>query len=180
MISLDVNIRNAQSEDIPGISAVYEPIVLLGTGTFEITPPSKEELARRMAKIADFKAPYLVAELEDQILGFAFGAPLSMHEAYRFTVADYVFVHPECQKLGIGTQLLNSLITECDLRGFHKMAALIGGRENKAALALHSKCRFTEAGLLKEAGFKFNRWIDLIIMERGLCAPAAAPSEAHA
>lgn len=88
MVSLDVNIRFAHERDIDAITSIYEQAVLLGTGSFEIDPPDEKEMLRRMQQVFAFKAPYLVAELEGQILGFAYASAYRPRAAYRFTVQD--------------------------------------------------------------------------------------------
>lgn len=120
MEKLFVNIRKAEAADISGIASIYEQAVLLGTASFEVTPPSEEEMLSRMQAIEAGHYPYLVAELEHQILGFAYAGQYRPRKAYRYTVEDSIYVHPECRGLGVGTQLLTSLIAECDLRASGK------------------------------------------------------------
>lgn len=170
MVSLDVNIRFAHERDIDAITSIYEQAVLLGTVSFEIDPPDEKEMLRRMQQVFAFKAPYLVAELEGQILGFAYASAYRPRAAYRFTVQDSIYVHPECRSVGVGTQLLTSLISECEIRGFSQMIAIIGDSENKASIGLHKHCGFEHVGTLKNVGFKFDRWLDSVLMQKTLSA----------
>ena len=160
MEKLFVNIRKAEPADIGGIASIYEQAVLLGTASFEVTP--------RMQTIEAGHYPYLVAELEHQILGFAYAGQYRPRKAYRYTVEDSIYVHPECRRLGVGTQLLTSLIAECDLRGFREMIAVIGDSENTASIKLHEHCGFRHVGVLKNVGYKFDRWLDSVLMQRTL------------
>ena len=156
MEKLFVNIRKAEPADIGGIASIYEQAVLLGTASFEVTPPSEEEMLSRMQTIEAGHYPYLVAELEHQILGFAYAGQYRPRKAYRYTVEDSIYVHPECRRLGVGTQLLTSLIAECDLRGFREI------------IKLHEHCGFRHVGVLKNVGYKFDRWLDSVLMQRTL------------
>lgn len=164
MEKLFVNIRKAEAADISGIASIYEQAVLLGTASFEVTPPSEEEMLSRMQAIEAGHYPYLVAELEHQILGFAYAGQYRPRKAYR----DSIYVHPECRGLGVGTQLLTSLIAECDLRGFREMIAVIGDSENTASIKLHEHCGFRHVGVFKNVGYKFDRWLDSVLMQRTL------------
>lgn len=168
MEKLFVNIRKAEAADISGIASIYEQAVLLGTASFEVTPPSEEEMLSRMQAIEAGHYPYLVAELEHQILGFAYAGQYRPRKAYRYTVEDSIYVHPECRGLGVGTQLLTSLIAECDLRGFREMIAVIGDSENTASIKLHEHCGFRHVGVFKNVGYKFDRWLDSVLMQRTL------------
>lgn len=168
MEKLLVNIRKAEPADIGAITCIYEQAVLLGTGSFEITPPNEEEMLNRMKTVEANKCPYLVAELEGQILGFAYANTYRPRKAYRYTVEDSIYVHPECRNLGVGTQLLTSLVAECDLRGFREMIAVIGDSENTASIQLHKHCGFRHVGTLKNVGYKFDRWLDSVLMQRTL------------
>lgn len=168
MERLAVNIRKAVPADIDGITTIYEQAVLLGTGSFEIVPPGADVMLMRMNEAQQAKCPYLVAELEGAIMGFAYAHPYRPRKAYRYTVEDSIYVHPECRRLGVGTQLLTSLISECDLRGFKEMIAVIGDSENIASIKLHERCGFKRVGVLHSVGFKFDRWLDSVLMQRSL------------
>ena len=168
MERLAVNIRKARPADIDGITTIYEQAVLLGTGSFEIVPPGADVMLMRMKEAEQAKCPYLVAELEGAIMGFAYCHPYRPRPAYRYTIEDSVYVHPECRNLGVGTQLLTSLISECDLRGFKEMIAVIGDSENTASIKLHEHCGFIRVGVLRSVGYKFDRWLDSVLMQRSL------------
>ena len=168
MNKLEVNIRSAAEKDIDAITEIYEQAVLFGTGSFELVPPSSSEMYRRMRKVVALRAPYLVAELEGDILGYAYAGPYRSREGYKFTLSDSIYVHQECRHLGVGTQLLTSLISECDLRGFKQMIAIIGDSSNIPSIKLHESCGFKHVGTLRKVGFKFDRWLDSVLMQKEL------------
>jgi phosphinothricin acetyltransferase len=165
-----VTLRPATGRDFHALQAIYAHWVLHGTATFEIEPPSVEEMESRHALIANHNFPYLVAETHGgSIAGYAYAAPYRPRPAYRFTVEDSIYLHPEAAGQGIGRALLEAVIAETTRQGYKQMIAIVGGGlENEASVALHLKCGFVHAGLLKNVGFKFGRWHDTAILQRQL------------
>ena len=168
MSALEVKIRNATEADIDSVCCIYEQNVLLGTGSFEIVPPTDEQMLQRYRRVISWGCPYLVAESCDEVVGFAYASLYKERAAYFNTVEDSVYVHPEVVGNGVGTQLLTALIAECEFRGFRQMVARIGDSENFRSIALHKKCGFYEVGTLHAVGLKFDRWLDSVIMQRAL------------
>ncbi len=165
---LTVQIRDARDSDMDSITSIYEQAVLLGTGSFEVTAPDDKEMLNRFKKIKDWGGDYIVACLGCDIVGYAYAGPYRTRAAYYNTVEDSIYVHPQCQNDGVGLQLLENLIERCQKKGFRQMVAVIGDSENRASIALHKKCGFVHAGLLRAVGYKFNRWIDSVLMQRTL------------
>jgi len=173
-------IRSVAAADIAAITAIYRPAVVSGTATFELEPPGLEEMARRHAVITAQGYPYLAAEVEGRVLGFAYANAYRPRPAYRFTVEDSLYVAPEAQGKGVGRALLAALIDACTHGGFRLMIAVIGDSAQHASITLHRRAGFTFCGTLHSVGYKFDRWLDSVLMERRLgegdgSAPPASP-----
>ncbi len=167
-------IRESAAADIDAIQAIYAYHVETGIGSFEEVPPSAAELATRRQAVVDRGFPYLVAEAEGAILGYAYAAPFRPRSAYRFTVEDSIYVAPVRQRLGVGRGLLAALIERCTALGQRQMLAVIGGSENLSSIGLHAALGFTEVGRLPAVGLKFGRWADIVIMQRSLGSGSAS------
>jgi L-amino acid N-acyltransferase YncA len=163
-----VSIRPARPRDIPHITGIYAPAVLTGTASFELVPPSPAEMLRRYRTIVDAGFPYLAAEIDGVLAGYAYASAYRPRSAYRFTVEDSVYVAPSAHGKGVGTALLSGLITASELRGDRQMIAVIGDSAQAASIALHARAGFTYAGLLPTIGHKFGRWVDIALMQRPL------------
>ena len=166
-------IRPAVSADIPAISRIYAHAVEHGTASFELTPPDEAEMARRMTKLLDGGFPYLAAEVDGQIAGYAYAALYRERPAYRLTVEDSVYVSPDIHRRGIGRALLAALIEAAAAGGFRQMIAVIGDSTKQAAsIRLHEALGFRYVGILQDVGFKHGRWLDSVLMQRALGAGA--------
>lgn len=165
---MNPTLRAATADDVPAIQTIYAHHVLHGTGTFELDPPSVAAMQTRFLKLTDHGYPYLVAEHEGDVLGFGYAGPFRERRAYRHTVEDSIYLHPDKRGLGIGSQLLRRLIDEATAAEFTQMVALIGDSNNRASVALHAKLGFETTGTMRKVGFKFDRWLDVVIMQRGL------------
>jgi phosphinothricin acetyltransferase len=154
--------------DVPAIQGIYAHHVLHGTGTFETEPPSEDSMKARFRQISGRGYPFLVTELENQVVGFGYAGPFREREAYRYTVEDSIYLHPDFVGRGMGKLLLNELITACTTAGFKQMLALIGDSENRASIRLHETTGFRHTGTMQAVGHKFDRWLDVVIMQRPL------------
>ena len=161
----NVIIRASADTDIPAIAAIYGRHVLEGTGTFEIEIPDEAEIARRRQDIVQRGLPWLVAELGGVVVGYAYAGPFRAREAYRFTVEDSIYVHPESMGQGIGGALLRELIEICRRDGYRQMIAVIGDKGNHGSIRVHEICGFQHTGVMKNVGLKFDRWLDVVIMQ---------------
>jgi L-amino acid N-acyltransferase YncA len=149
---------------------IYAHYVLHSLATFEQTPPTLEEmLARRRASV-DLNLPYLVAEAETEILGFAYAAAYRPRPAYRFSIEDSVYVAEGLSGRGIGSALLNELIARCESGHWRQMIAVVGDSANSGSIALHRRFGFEVVGTLRSVGFKHGRWVDTPILQRALGA----------
>ena len=159
-MSQDVAVRASSDADVTAITKIYAHHVLHGTGSFEIEPPDAGEIARRRLDVVNRGLPYFVAEINKNVVGYAYAAPYRPRVAYRFTLEDSVYVHPDYIGLGIGATLLSKLIPACKEWGCRQLVAVIGDSENKASIRVHEKLGFQHSGVLRNVGFKFDRWID--------------------
>lgn len=163
-----VLIRNAFAMDIPTITAIYAHAVAYGTATFEIDPPTEDDMAMRRNALVDGGFPYVVVEFDGEVVGYAYAAPYRTRPAYRYTVEDSIYVAPSATRRGVGQLLLNRLIQECERLGFRQMVAVIGDSAQNASIELHRAAGFRMIGTVENVGFKFNRWLDTVLMQRAL------------
>ena len=165
-------IRPTSVADLPSITEIYAREVREGTATFELVPPDLAEMARRFQALVDGGFPYLVAELDGDVAGYAYASSYRPRPAYRFTVENSVYLRPSIHRRGIGRQLLERLIIECEARGFRQMIAVIGDSANAASVGVHAACGFRMIGTHPSVGLKFGRWLDTVMMQRELGAGA--------
>jgi L-amino acid N-acyltransferase YncA len=163
-----VSIRSARPDDIAAITAIYGHAVTHGTASFELEAPTEAEMSRRMKDLLEGNFPYLIAETDSGIAGYAYAALYRTRPAYRFSVEDSVYVDPKAQRLGIGRILLDRLIAESEKRGFRQMIAVIGDSNQTPSIELHRACGFEMIGPIKNVGYKFGRWLDTVLMQRAL------------
>lgn len=171
----EITIRAATAVDIVAIAAIYRPAVLHGTASFEIDPPDDAEMARRFAAITDSGFPYLVAENQGGVVGYAYANAFRPRPAYRFTVEDSIYVAPEAKGKGIGRSLLDRLIEITTAAGFRQMIAVIGDSAQVPSIQLHRRAGFQFAGTYHAVGFKHGRWLDTVLMQRALGAGDTLP-----
>ena len=165
---MPLSIRPATPADIPAITRIYAHAVDHGTASFELAPPDESDMARRMRELLAGDFPYLAAEADGAIVGYAYAAAYRARPAYRFTVEDSVYVAPDALGRGVGRVLLTALIEAAGGRGYRQMIAVIGDSENTASVALHAALGFAHIGTLPNVGYKFGRWLDTVLMQRPL------------
>lgn len=161
-------IRSATPADIPAITEIYAEAVNHGTATFELEPPDAGEMRRRFDDLHRGGFPYLVAEADGRIAGYAYAGLYRARPAYRFTVENSVYLTPATHRRGIGLALLTELIAQCEARGYRQMVAVIGDSANAASIGVHARAGFEMTGTLRHVGFKFGRWLDTVLMQRAL------------
>jgi len=161
-------LRAADDDDLPAIQAIYAHHVLHGLGTFEETPPPLDEMTRRWRATVDQDMPWLVAVEDGRVMGYAYAGPYRPRPSYRFSVEDSVYVAPDAARRGFGRRLVGALIEQCTAKGFRQMLAVIGDSGNHGSVGLHRNLGFKEVGLLPSVGFKFGRWVDVVVMQRPL------------
>ena len=163
-------IRPSQDEDVAAITAIYRHHVLHGTGTFEIDPPSEADMASRRADVLAKGLPYLVAEDKGLVLGFAYCNWFKPRPAYRFSAEDSIYVAPQAHGKGVGRALLNALCEQAEAAGVRKMLAVIGDSANAGSIGVHRALGFSPVGVIQSCGWKFERWLDVVLMEKTLGA----------
>jgi phosphinothricin acetyltransferase len=164
-------IRDAADTDADAIAAIYGHHVLNGTASYDLDPPSAHIHREKIASVQAEGWPYLVAEEDGQVAGYAYATQIRPRAAYRFTAEDSIYVHPSHMRRGVGRALLSSLLERSAECGFGTMIAVIGGAE-PASVGLHAALGFQEVGRLKAVGFKFGRWLDSVYMQRDLAGRA--------
>jgi L-amino acid N-acyltransferase YncA len=163
-----VTIRPSEERDIPAITAIYAHHVLHGLASFEIEPPSEEEMTQRRTKLLDGSLPYIVAQRHGQVVGYAYAALYRERPGYRSTAEDSLYVRADCARQGIGRSLLSALLRECEQRDFRQLIAVIGDSANTGSIRLHEEMGFRTVGVLPSVGFKLGRWVDVVQMQREL------------
>ena len=172
---IDIFIRPATEADIPHITRIYAHAVRHGTASFELEPPDEAEMTRRMRALLDEGYPYLVAESAGTVLGYAYAGSYRTRPAYRFTVENSVYVAPEAHRRGVGRVLLARLIKESEARGYRLMIAVIGDSAQTPSIELHRAAGFKMVGALEGVGYKFDRWLDTVLMQLPLGKGRSAP-----
>jgi len=161
-------IRTAALGDIAAFTEIYRESVLNGVASYEIDPPTLDEMAARFTAITGKGYPYIVAiEQTGLILGYAYASAFRTRPAYRWLVEDSVYLAPEARGKGVGKALLAELIRRCTDLGFRQMVAVIGGA-HPASIAVHGAAGFEHSGRMTATGFKHGRWLDTVFMQRPL------------
>ena len=168
-------VRASAEADIPAIAAIYADAVLHGTASFELEPPTEEEMHRRRAAVVAGGYPYLVAEHDSIVVGYAYAGAYRTRPAYRFSVEDSVYVAPSAQGRGVGRALLSALIEAAEARDFRLMIAVIGDKGSTASIRLHDSAGFQLVGMLEPVGYKHGRWLASVLMQKVLGDGAASP-----
>jgi phosphinothricin acetyltransferase len=166
-------VRDCTRDDLPEVLEIYALEVREGTASFELEPPSLAEMAARFGAIEAAGLPYLVAELDGRIAGYAYAGPYRPRPAYRYTVEDSVYVARFARQQGVGRALLDAVIERAAAQGMRQMVAIIGDSAHRASIELHRGAGFRLVGTLEHVGWKFGRWLDTVLMQRPLGAGAA-------
>jgi L-amino acid N-acyltransferase YncA len=163
-----IPIRPANPRDLPAITRIYAHAVQHGTASFELEPPDEAEIIRRYNALRDGRFPFLVAEIEGEIAGYAYAGPHRARPAYRFTVEDSIYIDPAMQRRGVGRALLERLLVEAEKEGFRQMIAVIGDSNQTPSIELHRALGFRMVGTFEAVGYKFGRWLDSVLMQKAL------------
>jgi phosphinothricin acetyltransferase len=172
----DILIRPSTSDDVDAVTAIYAWNVRHGSGTFEIEAPDRAEMARRRADVLAKGLPWLVVERAGHVLGYAYANPFRPRPAYRFCLEDSVYLAADAVGFGFGRLLLAELLACCEAAGARQMLAVIGDSANAGSIGVHRALGFAHAGTIKAAGRKFDRWLDVVIMQKSLGLGDTAPA----
>jgi L-amino acid N-acyltransferase YncA len=170
-------LRPSTAADLPALTAIYGWHVRHGTGTFEVEPPAIADMARRRDDVLDKGLPYLVVEDGGEVCGYAYANQFRPRPAYRFCLEDSVYLAPEKAGRGLGRLLLSELLARCESVGARQMLAVIGDSQNHGSIGVHRALGFAPTGTIRAAGWKFGRWLDVVVMQRHL-GPGAATAPA--
>ena len=170
-------IRPSREEDLPAITAIYAHHVLHGTGTFETEAPTETDMRARRADVLGKNLPYLVAEKDGVVLGFAYCNWFKPRPAYRYSAEDSIYLADAARGQGLGTRLLLSLSQAAEAAGVRKLIAVIGDSANAGSVGVHRSQGFTHVGVFKDCGWKFGQWRDVVLMEKVLGEGATTAPE---
>ena len=172
---MNLIIRPSRDEDVPAMAAIYAASVATETASWEDEAPGIEEFARRRVGVLAKGYPYFAATLDGEVAGYSYASPFRDRIGYRFVVEDSVYVLDAMKGCGIGKQLLLTLIDECVRRGYRQMIAVIGDSANLGSIKLHAACGFAHVALFEGIGYKFDRWLDSVQMQRALGEGSSTP-----
>jgi L-amino acid N-acyltransferase YncA len=172
----DILIRPSTPGDLDAVTAIYAWNVAHGTGTFEIEAPEQAEMERRRTEVVGKGLPWLVVERSGTVLGYAYANQFRPRPAYRFCLEDSVYLAPVAVGLGLGRLLLAELLARCEAAGARQMLAVIGDSGNAGSIGVHRRLGFAHTGTIKAAGRKFDRWLDVVIMQKSLGAGDTTPA----
>jgi L-amino acid N-acyltransferase YncA len=164
----EFSIRTATLADVPAIHDIYAFHVQHGLASWELTPPTPEELRTRMNNLIEQGYPYFVAEIDSSVVGYTYAGAYRPRPGYRYTVENSVYIRPGYQRQGLGRLLLAHLIKTCEALGYRQMVAVIGDSGNMPSISLHQELGFVHIGTLPSIGFKHGRWLDCVLMQRNL------------
>lgn len=170
-------IRAAEPGDADALAAIYDHHVLHGFGSFELTPPGVTWMENRRREIQGHGLPFLVAELDGRVAGYAYVGPFRPRPGYRFTVEDSVYVAPDMQGRGVGRAVLSAVLAQCEAMGLRQVVAVIGDSQNVGSIGLHRALGFQDAGVGRSLGFKHGRWVDIVWMQKPLNGGDATPPD---
>lgn len=157
-------IRDAVQEDFPDMVSIYAWHVLHGSASFETRPPESGIMIERWRKVRGQGLPWLVIESNGEIEGYAYAGLYRPRPAYRFTVENSVYVRHGRRRKGAGRLLMNALVERCTGLGYRQMIAVIGDSGNRESIGFHETLGFRHVGTLPSVGYKFDRWVDSVLM----------------
>lgn len=161
-------IRPSRDADLPAITSIYAHHVQHGTGTFELEPPSPADMAARRAEVLARGLPWLVLEEQGEVLGYAYCNWFKPRPAYRFSAEDSIYLAESARGRGLGQQLLAELSRQAEQAGVRKLIAVIGDSGNAGSIGVHRRAGFEHVGIIRSCGWKFGRWLDIVLMEKVL------------
>jgi L-amino acid N-acyltransferase YncA len=163
-----VLIRPSTPADLAAVTAIYGWNVCHGTGTFEVDPPDAADMARRRDDVLAKDLPWLVLEHDGVVRGYAYANQFRPRPAYRFCLEDSVYLAADATGRGFGRLLLAELLARCEAAGARQMLAVIGDSANAGSIGVHRALGFEHVGTIAAAGWKFDRWLDVVVMQRSV------------
>lgn len=169
-------IRDSAADDMTAVAAIYAAEVTERVASFEEAPPSLETLAGRREAVLGQGLPWIVAEVEARIAGYAYASPFRTRSAYRYSAESSVYVAPDFQGRGVGRALMSEMVSRCRARGLRQLMAVMTVNDGEGSRALHASLGFREVGLFPQVGFKLGRWLDVRVMQLALTDDVSAPT----
>ncbi len=163
-----ITIEDAVVTDFSAIQVIYAYYVINTTVSFEEIPPSVEEMMNRWKNSADNGLPYLVARVDGKVAGYAYAFPYRPRAAYRYTIEQSIYISKDYRGSGIGNRLMTELIKQCQIKGYRQMLGVVAGTDNTASINFHKSFGFKHVGLLEKFGYKFDKWVDILLMQKEL------------
>ncbi|TDE09475.1 GNAT family N-acetyltransferase [Jiangella asiatica] len=164
-------VRAAGVSDLDAVAAIFTHYVLHSVATFENVPPTVADWERKLSDLAARGLPFLVADLDDTVAGYAYAAPWRPKPAYQHTVENTIYLDPRFTGRGVGRTLLTALLERCADAGVRQVVAVIADSGSAASERLHRALGFDDAGRLTDVGHKHGRWIDTLLLQRPLMLP---------
>ncbi|WP_246011364.1 GNAT family N-acetyltransferase [Nocardia mexicana] len=161
-------VRAGTEADLPAVTEIYAHYVTETVATFELQAPDLAEWRHRFTAITAAGLPFLVAEEDDRVAGYAYCAPWKTRPAYRQTVENSIYLAPWALGRGLGGRLLDELLEACRTRDLREVIAVIADTGNPSSPALHRSRGFADSGHLRRVGYKHDRWIDTHLMQLSL------------
>ncbi|MCC3860965.1 GNAT family N-acetyltransferase [Pseudemcibacter aquimaris] len=161
-------VRPSTDDDIGAVQRIYEYEVLNGTATFDKVPPTVEDLVIKRQAIIDQGFPHFVAEINDLVVGYSYVSLYRQRSAYSQTVENAIYIDPDYRGQGVASALMKELLDKCQELNLKQVIAVIGDSENHGSIKLHSNLGFRKVGTMEKVGFKFDRWIDVVLMQKSL------------
>jgi L-amino acid N-acyltransferase YncA len=165
---LTIIVRPLRPADLGQVSEIFGWYAVNSVATFEDAPRSVADWSARAAELAGLGLPFLVADADGVIAGYAYAGPWRSKPAYRATVEDSIFIAPGHTGRGIGRLLLTELLTACAAAGARQVIAVIADSGAEASVGLHQSCGFAHAGRLADVGYKHGRWLGTLLMQRAV------------
>jgi L-amino acid N-acyltransferase YncA len=168
-VPFDYRLRDAAAEDLPYVREIYNHYVANSTVTFDEVPMTLRELRSKFQHITKLGMPFIVAESPSgQLLGYAYVYPWKEKAAYRYTVENSIYLGPAATGKGLGKALMSELLIRSKAAGLKEMIAVIADRGAEASIAMHTAFGFKEIGRMGKVGFKFDRWLGTVLMQKSL------------
>lgn len=168
-VPFEYSIRDARLEDMPDVREIYNHYVANSTVTFDEVAQSLRETRSKFQHLKKLGMPYLVAESpSQQILGYAYVYPWKEKAAYRFTVENSIYLRAASTGKGLGRVLMGELITASKAAGLKEIIAVIADKGADASIKMHQDFGFKEIGRMGKVGYKFERWLGTVLMQKSL------------
>jgi phosphinothricin acetyltransferase len=162
-------VRQAVLEDLPHVREIYNHYVMNSTVTFDEVPMTLAAMRKKWSTVQALGFPFIVAENPTgQILGYAYVYPWKEKAAYRYTVENSIYLGPAATGKGLGRELLSELISRSKAAGIREIIAVIADKGAEASIGMHEKFGFTEIGRMGKVGFKFDRWLGTVLLQKSL------------